>query len=154
YGRMYDIVAGYTNGNLLIAAGVGILTSVILVLFGIPYAIPLGIFSGLMTLIPIVGMVIASVVVGGVCLFTSVTAAIVVTSFLFVYTLIDGNIVRPLVFGKTIQMSPLMILVAILFGTALGGLVGALVAIPVTACLGVLLEQMVDYETHKHPNVL
>lgn len=149
--RMYDIVAGYTNGNLLIAAGVGILTSAILILFGVPYAIPLGIFSGIMTLIPIVGVVIGIAVIGGVALFTSVTAAIAITGFLFFYSLIDGNIVRPLVFGRTIQMSPLMILMAILFGTALGGLVGAIVAIPVTACLGVLFEQAVDYESHKHP---
>ncbi|HEX7259420.1 MAG TPA: AI-2E family transporter, partial [Candidatus Saccharimonadia bacterium] len=151
--RMYDIVAGYTNGNLLIAAGVGILTSALLVAFGVPYAIPLGIFSGIMTLIPIAGMIIAMIAIGGVALFTSVTAAIVVVGFLFFYSIIDGNIVRPLVFGRTIQMSPLMILLAILFGTAFGGLIGALVAIPVTACLGVLFEQVVDdlESQAKHP---
>ncbi len=148
--RMYEIVAGYTNGNLLIALGVGIVTSALLILFGVPYAIPLGIFTGLMTLIPIVGMIIGIIVAGGVALFTSVTAAIVVAGFLFIYTLLDGNVVRPLVFGRTIQMSPLLILLAILFGTALGGLVGALVAIPVTACLGVLFEQLMDYEARRN----
>ncbi len=147
--RMYGIVAGYTNGNLLIAGGVGIITAAILTVFGVPYAIPLGILSGFLTLLPVIGAVIAIVVVGGVAFFTSTPAALAVIGFLTFYTLIDGHIIRPLVFGKTIQMSPLAVMVSILIGTGLGGLIGALVAIPVAACLGVVIEELIAYERAK-----
>lgn len=141
--QMYKILAEYMNGNLIIAGAVVLITAGLLALTGVPYAIPLGIVAGLTTLIPIVGAFIAFLLVGGAALFTSVTAGIVIAVFFLLYGLLDGHVIRPLLFSKTIQMSPLVVMIALVIGTAMAGIIGALVAIPVAACLGVVLSEII-----------
>lgn len=150
--KMYKIVAGYMTGNLIIGLLMTVFATIIMAIFGVPYAIPLGILSGLCTLIPIVGGFISLVIVCGVALFTSVTAAIVLAIFFLVYSFIDGHVLRPIVYGRTLEMSSLVVIVALVLGTALDGIVGAIVAIPVVACLGVLFSDWVE-GPRKHPEV-
>lgn len=150
--KMYQIVSGYMTGNIIIAAIVAIITSGLITIVGVPYAIPLGILSGLSTLIPLIGALIAAVVVCGVALFTSTTAALILVVYFVIYTFLDGHVLRPIVYGRTLEMSSLLVMVAIVLGTALDGIIGALVAIPVAACIGVLLSDMVtrSNESHHH----
>jgi predicted PurR-regulated permease PerM len=152
--KMYKIVAGYMTGNLIIAACVAILTAGFITLVGVPYAIPLGIFSGLTTLIPLIGILVALVVVCGVALFTSTTAALILAIYFIIYAFLDGHVLRPVVYGRTLQMSSLLVMVAIVLGTALDGLIGALVAIPLTACIGVLVSDLAADHDDPHPHHL
>jgi predicted PurR-regulated permease PerM len=147
--HMYRIVSGYMTGNLIIAAVVAVVTAILTSIVAVPYAIPLGIVAGLATLIPLIGGVIAAVVVCGVAVFTSATAAIVLIIYFVIYILLDGHVLRPLVYGKTLQMSSLVVMVAIVLGTALDGIIGALVAIPLAACLGVLLQDFLGQGSAK-----
>ena len=150
--KMYQIVAGYMTGNIIIAAIFAVLTSILISIVGVPYAIPLGIFSGLTTLIPIIGAIIALVVVCGIALFSSVTAALILAVYFVIYTFLDGHVLRPIVYGRTLEMSSLLVMVAIVLGTALDGIIGALVAIPVAACIGVLLTDYTTRGNEHHPS--
>jgi predicted PurR-regulated permease PerM len=149
--RMYKIVSGYVTGNLIIAAIMAVLTSVAIDLVGVPFAIPLGILSGLATLIPMIGGFLAMIVVCSVAVFTSVTAAIILLIYFGFYLVIDAHVLRPIVYSRTVQMSSLLVVIAIVLGTALDGVIGALVAIPVVACIGVVVTELMGDTKHPTP---
>ena len=139
-GYMYEAVTGYVNGNLLTSLIAAVVTSIFLSIIGVPYSIPLGILLGLFDLLPLVGATIGSAILILVSLFVSVPTAIAVTIFCIVYQQFENNILQPLVYAKTVDISPLTVMVAALVGASLGGIMGALVAIPIAASLLILLK--------------
>lgn len=142
--KMYHAVTGYVNGNLLTSLVAAVATAVVLTIIRVPYAIPLGIFVGLVDLIPLVGATLAAIVVVIVSLFTSVTAAIIMIIFYIIYQQIENHVLQPIVYGRTVEMSPLLVLVAILTGASIGGIIGAFVAIPIFASLQILIRDYAD----------
>ena len=138
--EMYGAVTGYVTGNALTSLLAAAATSIVLVIVGVPYAIPLGIAVGLFDLLPLVGATIGAVVVIVTSLFTSVFAAIVVTVFFVIYQQLENHVLQPLVYGRTVKMSPLSVLVSVLLGAGLGGMLGALVAIPIGASVQILVR--------------
>jgi predicted PurR-regulated permease PerM len=137
---IYRTVGGYVTGNLLISLIAGISSGVVLWLVGVPYAVALGLFVAILDLIPLAGATIAAIVVVLVALAAQgLTAAIVVTVFFLVYQQLENHLLQPLVYGRTVQLSPLAVLVAVLIGAEIAGVLGALAAIPVAGALQVLL---------------
>jgi predicted PurR-regulated permease PerM len=143
-GQMYRAVSGYVTGNLLTSLIAGLVTAAMLTIAGVPYAVPLGILVGILDLLPMVGATIASVVVITVALFTSMTAAVVMLIFFVIYQQLENHVLQPLVYGKTVQISPLVVLVAVLLGAALDGMLGAIVAIPLAASLQILVKDYAE----------
>jgi predicted PurR-regulated permease PerM len=99
---------------------------------------------------------IAAILVVVVASFTSLTAAIILIVFFVIYQQIENNILQPLVYGRSTELSPLIVTIAILLGASIAGLFGALVAIPVAACIKVLLtyrfrDRLENTETKKLP---
>jgi predicted PurR-regulated permease PerM len=82
------------------------------------------------------------VIIGGVSFLHSIPAGIVVVIFFLVYQQLENHILQPVVYNRTVQLSPLVILVSVLMGAALAGILGALAAIPVAGAIQVLI---VDY---------
>lgn len=143
--QMYKVVTGYVTGNLLISLIAAISATVMLMIVGIPFAIPLGILVGILDLLPLVGATLAAVIVVTVCLFTSVSTALIMAVFFLIYQQLENNLLQPLVYGRTVQLSPLMVLVAAIFGVSLGGVVGAVAAIPVAACLQIIARDLLSH---------
>jgi predicted PurR-regulated permease PerM len=144
---IYRTVGGYVTGNLLISLIAGISSGVLLWIVGVPYAVALGLVVALLDLIPLAGATIAAFVVVLVAIAASgVTAAIVVAIFFLVYQQLENHLIQPLVYGRTVQLSPLAVLVSVLIGAQLAGVLGALAAIPVAGGLQVLL---VDWRRSK-----
>jgi predicted PurR-regulated permease PerM len=139
---VYRTVGGYVTGNLLISLIAGVTSGLVVWLAGVPYAAALGLLVALLDLIPLAGATIAAVVVVLVALAANgVTAAIVVGVFFVVYQQIENHVIQPLVYGRTVQLSPLAVLVAVLVGAELAGVLGALAAIPVAGALQVVLVE-------------
>jgi predicted PurR-regulated permease PerM len=137
---VYRTVGGYVTGNLLISLIAGVSSGLLLWIVGVPYAVALGLVVALLDLIPLAGATIAAVVVVLVAIAASgVTAAIVVAIFFLVYQQLENHLIQPLVYGRTVQLSPLAVLVSVLIGAQLAGVLGALAAIPVAGALQVLL---------------
>jgi predicted PurR-regulated permease PerM len=154
--QMYRAVTGYVNGNLFTSAIAAVTSALVMTLVGVPFAIPLGILVGLLDLVPLVGATIAAILVVVVASFTSLTAAIILIVFFVIYQQIENNILQPLVYGRSTELSPLIVTIAILLGASIAGLFGALVAIPVAACIKVLLtyrfrDRLENTETKKLP---
>lgn len=137
---IYRTVGGYVTGNLVISLIAGVASGVMLWIVGVPYAVALGLLVALLDLIPLAGATIAAVVVVLVAIAASgTTAAIVVGAFFLVYQQLENHVLQPLVYGRTVQLSPLAVLVSVLIGAQIAGVLGALGAIPVAGALQVVL---------------
>jgi len=144
---VYRTVGGYVTGNLLISLIAGISSGVMLWIVGVPYAVALGLVVALLDLIPLAGATIAAIIVVLVAIAASGTgAAIVVGIFFLLYQQLENHLIQPLVYGRTVQLSPLAVLVAVLVGAEIAGVLGALGAIPIAGALQVVL---VDWRRHK-----
>ena len=137
---VYRTVGGYVTGNLLISLIAGITSGVVIWLAGVPYPIVLGLLVALLDLIPLAGATIAAIVVVLVAIAASgTTAAIIVGVFFIVYQQVENHLIQPLVYGRTVQLSPLAVLVSVLIGAQIAGVLGALAAIPIAGGLQVVL---------------
>lgn len=138
--QMYQVIAGWVTGRLLIALLAAVSSSVVLMLLGVPYAITLGIIVGLLDLVPLFGATLGAVVAVVTALVYSTNAAIVMAVFFLIYQQLENNVIVPIVDSRTVQLSPLLVLVAAILGISLGGIVGALASIPIAACLQILVK--------------
>jgi predicted PurR-regulated permease PerM len=136
---VYRTVGGYVTGNLLISLIAGTLTTIVLLAVGVPYAVALGVIVAVLDLIPLAGATIAAVIIGAVAFLHSLTAGIVVVVFFVVYQQIENQFLQPVIYGRTVQLSPLAVLVSVLIGAKLAGILGALGAIPVAGAIQVIL---------------
>jgi predicted PurR-regulated permease PerM len=136
---IYRQVGGYVTGNLVISLIAGSLTTFVLLPLGVPYAVALGLLVGLLDLIPLVGATIAAIIVAAVAFLHTILAGIVVIVFFVIYQQIENHILQPLVYHRTVALSPLAILVSVLLGAELAGILGALAAIPVAGAIQVLI---------------
>jgi predicted PurR-regulated permease PerM len=144
---IYRTVGGYVTGNLLISLIAGSLTTVVLLIMGVPYAVALGLIVAILDLIPLAGATIAAILIGTVAFLHSVPAGIVVVVFFVLYQQLENHVLQPIVYGRTVQLSPLTVLVSILIGAELAGVLGALAAIPVAGAFQVLI---LDWLHHRH----
>lgn len=137
---IYRTVGGYVTGNLLISLIAGVASGIVLWVAGVPFSVALGLLVALLDLIPLAGATIAAVACVLVAIAASgTTAAIIVGVFFVVYQQLENHVIQPLVYGRTVQLSPLAVLVSVLVGAQIAGVLGALAAIPVAGTIQVLL---------------
>lgn len=135
-------ITGYISGNLLISAICGVLTYIVLKIFGVPFAELIAVFVAIADLIPMVGATIGAVVAGVAALIHSVPASITVIIFFVVYQQLENHLLQPVIFSRTVRLNPLTVLVALLLATELAGILGALLAIPVAGIIQVILRDV------------
>ena len=129
-------VAGYVFGAFVIATLSGLMTYITLTIIDVPFAVPLAVLLGFFGLIPLVGATIGGILVGIVVAFVSFPGGLIAwVVVLVVYQQIENNLIQPLVYGRTVQVHPLVVLMAVLIGASLLGILGALVAIPASAAV-------------------
>jgi predicted PurR-regulated permease PerM len=145
--EIYRTVGGYVTGNLLISLIAGGLTTIVLLALGVPYAVALGLIVAILDLIPLAGATIAAILIGVVAFLHSIPAGIIVVVFFIVYQQVENHVLQPLVYGRTVQLSPLAVLISILIGAELAGILGALGAIPVAGSIQVVIN---DWRAHRH----
>lgn len=140
---MGKAMGGYVRGAFFSGVIVGIITYIGLRLIGVPFALVLAVIAGVLEIIPILGPIITGVLVIAVALTQSLNHAAFAFIFSLVLQQIEGNIIFPNIMSRETEMSPLLSIVAFLAGSAVGGLLGALVAIPVAAALRVFVIEVV-----------
>jgi predicted PurR-regulated permease PerM len=137
---VYRTVGGYVSGALIIAGVAGISASIVLTIAGVPYAIALGLLTALLDLIPLAGATIATVIVSTIAFLDSVPAGIAVLVFFVLYQQFENHVLYPTVYSRTVALSPLAVLIAVLVGASIGGILGAIAAIPVAGTIQVVLR--------------
>jgi predicted PurR-regulated permease PerM len=148
---IYRTVGGYVTGNLLISLIAGTLTTIVLLITGVPYALALGLIVAILDLIPLAGATIAAIIVGSVAFIHSVPAGIIVVVFFVLYQQLENHVIQPVIYGRTLQLSPLAVLIAVLIGAALAGVLGALAAIPVAGSLQVVFLDWLRHRRGEEP---
>jgi predicted PurR-regulated permease PerM len=136
---IYRQVGGYVTGNLAISLIAGALATFVLLILGVPFAVALGLLVGLLDLVPLVGATVAAIIVVAVGFLHTVVAGVVLILFFVVYQQLENHVLQPLVYNRTVSLSPLAILVSVLVGAELAGVLGALAAIPVAGAIQVLI---------------
>jgi predicted PurR-regulated permease PerM len=151
---IYRTVGGYVSGNLLISLIAGGLTTIVLLIMGVPYAVALGLIVAILDLIPLAGATIAAILIGVVAFLHSIPAGIVVVAFFVVYQQVENHLLQPVIYGRTVQLSPLAVLISILIGAELAGILGALAAIPVAGSIQVILVDWLRERRGRAPSAL
>lgn len=140
-------VIGYVVGNVLISVVAGIITWITLEILGIPFAVPLAVVMALFDLIPLVGATLGGIIIGIVCAIVDFpTAPIVWAAVLILYQQLENHLIQPLIYGRTVQLHPLLVIIAILIGGSLLGVLGALLAIPAAAVVQIVVK---DWWEHR-----
>jgi predicted PurR-regulated permease PerM len=152
--RIYQTVGGYVTGNLLISFVAATTSTFVLLIMGVPFPFALGLLVFILDLIPLAGATIAAVILVLVALSHSVVAAIVVGVFFVLYQQLENHLLQPLVYGRTVQLSPLVVLIAVLIGAEVAGILGALGAIPIAGSLQVILIDWLEHRRQARSAVL
>lgn len=135
-------IGGYVAGNGVTSVVCAMVTAVALLLFGIPFAVPLAIWAGFADLIPVVGSyagAIPAIVIG---LFVSPLTGVLVAVYFVVYQQFENYFLVPRVMRGAVDLSPASVIVATLVGASLGGFVGALLALPIAATIKVMVIEI------------
>lgn len=137
FGRDADkVFSGYIRGQSMDAALVGVMSSVALLIGGIPYAVVIGILTGVGNLVPYVGPVVGFGSLIIVCLAEhSLKHLIIGAVILALVMFIDGNVINPRMLSSNVEVHPVLVIIALIAGGKVGGVVGMLVAVPVAALL-------------------
>lgn len=134
-----DKVGGYVSGQLTLCFLAGLVTTLALTVFGVPYAAVIGLIVGLFDALPQVGASIAAVLGTLIALSDGWKPALVTLVVILAYQQVENYVISPRIFSQAVNLSPLAVFVAVLVGGGLAGAVGALVALPVTAAAKVVL---------------
>jgi predicted PurR-regulated permease PerM len=141
---VYKSVSGFVTGNLLASFLAGIFAIVVLLIVDVPYAVPLGLFTAIVEVVPYIGPAVVTLLLSLVALTVSPLAAAVVFGLMVLYHLIEGHTLRPLIYGRALNLSALAVLIAIILGTEVAGIFGALAAIPVAGSIQVVVRELLE----------
>jgi predicted PurR-regulated permease PerM len=150
--RMAIAVGNYVAGALAQATVAGVTTFIVLTILGVPFAAPLSVVVFFFDLIPLVGATIAAIVVGLVTVFVNFpTATIVWVIWAVVYQQVENNVIQPQIQKRAVDVHPFVVLVSVLCGSALFGVLGALLAIPVAASGQIAVQEYWRYSHGQEP---
>jgi predicted PurR-regulated permease PerM len=131
-------IAGYITGNIVISLIAGGAAFVVLEILRMPYAVALALVVSIFDLIPLIGASLGALVVIIVGLFVSPVTAAILVAYFVIYQQIENNVLQPLVYGRSVNLHPLVVFVAAVAGAQLLGILGALMAIPVAEIIRIL----------------
>lgn len=145
-----EVFSGYIRGQLLDALFMMIIISLVLSVIGVKFAIVIGILSGIGNLIPYFGPIVAYVSTTVACLINGeVNTWIIALIALLVIQSIDGNLIGPKLLSQSIKIHPLIVIISLIFGSALGGLLGMLLAVPIGAYIKLVFVRFIDHRLEK-----
>ncbi len=142
-GKIYRSIGGYLGGLLGICAVNATLTTAALAIAGLPFFLPLGILSGSSSLVPYAGPLVAGAAITLLALATGgLWKALAVAIYFLLYGQLEGNVLGPLVFRRTVHVNPLITLLAILFLAEFMGVLGAVIAVPAAAAAQIVAREL------------
>jgi predicted PurR-regulated permease PerM len=142
-GKMGRVMGGYVRGAVIDGAIIGLSTYIGLLLIGINYPLMLSLIAGLLEAIPVVGPIIAAMPMLGVALLQSTTKFLITFIFVICLHQVESNIVLPNIMYRQTEISPMLVLLALLAGWSIGGVLGIIIAIPLAAAIRVFVIELI-----------
>lgn len=134
--RVWPVLGGYLRGVAVVGAFDAVLIGIGLFVLGVPLVLPIMILTFVGAYLPLIGAPLAGLVAALVALVSGGFAqALIVVAIVVAVQQLEGNVLHPVVLGRTFQLHPIVILVALTAGAVLAGVVGAFLAVPIAATL-------------------
>ena len=141
--KIYRSIGGYLGGLTLICTFNATLTTAFLAINQVPFFLPLGILSGLSSMIPYAGPLVTGALITLLALITgSGWHALACAIYFIAYGQLEGNVLAPLVFRRTVHVNPLVVILSVLFLGEMAGIIGAIIAVPIVAALQILVREI------------
>ena len=142
--RVAEVVRAYVSVNLLLAIAAGLLTFTFLEIAGFHLAIPMAALVAFLDLIPLIGLTLGGASVAIALLIDGGPGdAIVWAAIFLIYQQLQDRVIQPLMYkGGALKVNPAVAIVAVIVGADLAGVLGALLAVPAAASLGVILDEL------------
>lgn len=135
------VMGGYVRGTAIIAFVDATAIGIALAILGVPLALPLSVIVFLGAFVPIIGATVAGILAALVALVTNgPVVALIVVAVIVVIQQLEGNLLQPLIMSQTVKLHALVILLALTAGTILGGIVGAVLSVPITAVAWTIIK--------------
>jgi predicted PurR-regulated permease PerM len=138
-------LAAYIRAQITACLVVGTVMMIALTLIGAPYPVVLGAIAGLLEFIPLVGPLLAALVIFLLTLTVSFKTALIVALFLVILRMVEDYVIYPRIVGRGIKMHPITVIIAILAGAEIGGLIGIFLSIPVVGLMIVFHNHYLAY---------
>lgn len=157
--RLYDLfrkiaakLGSWVRGQILLMVVIGILDGIVLVIFGVPYALVLAVWGGLTEVVPYIGPWLG-LLPAFIIAFTKspLTAVLVLIAYIIIQQL-EAQFLAPKIMGKAVGLSPVIIILAILCGAKLMGILGVVVAVPIAAGISVLIQEWPNLKQIRETN--
>jgi len=144
--KIANAVGNYVGGALLQATIAGLAAFIMLTILGVPFAGPLAVVIFVFDLIPVVGATIGAVLVGVVTALVNFPVALIIWAiFAIVYQQIENYLIQPQIQKRATKIEAFVVLVAVLFGSTLFGILGAILAIPAAASIQIAIHEYREY---------
>ncbi|ANB61987.1 AI-2E family transporter [Anoxybacteroides amylolyticum] len=142
-------LGSYVRGQLLVCVLVGSVAALSFWIAGMKYALLLGIIVGATNVIPYFGPIIGAIPAALLAATVSLKMVLIVLAIIFVLQFIEGNVLSPLIVGKSLHMHPLVIMFSLFLGGEIAGVVGMMIAVPLVAIVKVaFLHGKERFRTH------
>ncbi len=142
-------LGGWVRAEFFLMIIIGTLSYIGLRLLGIEYALPLAIFAGLLEIIPSIGPFISAIPAVLAGLVISPVMGLAVAALYFLIQQLENSLIVPQIMAKEVGINPLIIILALISGFKLGGVVGAILAVPVILLIEIIIEEIVTSERFK-----
>lgn len=150
--KTYESFSRFIGGQVLEAFIIGALFLVGMTIFRMPNAVIISVLISISSLIPIVGPTIGAIVGFLLIVITNPLKAVFFIVFFLVLQQIEGNLIYPRVVGRVVGLPGVIVVSAVLVGSNIGGVIGALIAVPTSAVIYTLLRELIDYCNLKKEN--
>lgn len=138
------VVGGYVRGQLITSLVIGLFTTAVLLVMGVPNAVAFGVLAAFADIIPLIGAFIAVIPAVVAAFQESPTQALIVLAALLIYQQFEDRYLVPKIYGQTLNLPAIVVLVAVLVGGELMGIAGILLALPTAAAARVVLDYYLD----------
>jgi predicted PurR-regulated permease PerM len=132
------VVHAYVRGQVVTSALFVAFVAIVLTIFRVPAALPLALVAGFCDVLPVVGVVFATLPAALLAFTVSPTAGIAVTVLYVVYHIVEAYYIVPRIYGSRLRLSTLAVLIALMLGTALQGIIGAILVLPLVAAYPII----------------
>jgi predicted PurR-regulated permease PerM len=139
------VVGGYLRGQLITSLAIGLFTFIMLEVLGVPNSLAFAAFAAFADVVPLVGALVATIPPAAAALQISPTHSIAVIVGMFLYQQFEDRILAPRVYGRTLNLPPIIVLIAVLAGAELLGVTGVLLALPLTAAARVAIDYTIEH---------
>jgi predicted PurR-regulated permease PerM len=138
--EIFHVIGNYLRGNFVVSLVCATIIFIGLTLIGVPFALPLAIFTGILDLLPIIGPLLALVPAAILGLSHSPIAGLLVVILFIVYQQVENTFIAPYLYNKALNLSPALIFLSVVIGGGLFGVLGAFLALPVAASIPVIMK--------------